>query len=456
VSDLETALGGYRRRAERFQWQIPDAFNFGRDVVDRLAREQDGRPALRWRGVEGQERRLTFGDVRRATNRIAHLLEALGVGPGDPVMVMLPRIPEWHLAVVGALKAGALVIPCSVLLRPKDVLYRARHSGAVAILATPEPASAVDAVRGELPGLRHLLGIRGEDGATVREGWTDLERSLEQTSEQDPAPRPTSAREPALVYYTSGTTGPPKAVLHSHAYTCAQRLTAEIWLGLRGDDRVWTTSDTGWAKAAYSVLFGPWNVGAEVFMYSGRFDPATELSLLSEIGPQVFCAPPTEYRLLVKQDLSRFRAPALRECVSAGEPLNPEVIRAWRQATGLTIRDGYGQTETVLLVGNFPGVPVRPGSMGLPMPGHRVEVIDAEGGILPPGGLPRRGRLLLVRGPGRRRDHLGGLSHRPLRGGERPGGAPRRRGGGGRGRSRPRPGRHRQGLRGAAGGRGGG
>ena len=154
---------------------------------------------------------------------------------------------------------------------------------------------------------------------------------------------------------------------------------------MRGEDRLWTTSDTGWAKAAYGVIFGPWSAGAEVFMYDGRFEPSRELALLSEIEPRVFCAPPTEFRLLVKQDLSALRLPRLRECVSAGEPLNPEVIRAWRDATGITIRDGYGQTESILLVGNFPGNPVRPGSMGLPMPGHRIEIIGEQGQILDAG-----------------------------------------------------------------------
>jgi acetyl-CoA synthetase/medium-chain acyl-CoA synthetase len=174
-------------------------------------------------------------------------------------------------------------------------------------------------------------------------------------------------------------------VLHAHAYTFAQRYTAEVWLGLAAGERIWTTSDTGWAKAAYSVLFGPWSVGAEVCLYEGRFEPTRELELLAAFDPDVFCAPPTEYRLLVKEELSGLRVPRLRECVSAGEPLNPEVIRAWRDATGLTIRDGYGQTETILLVGNHPGMPVRPGSMGLPMPGHEVTVADEAGRELPPG-----------------------------------------------------------------------
>jgi acetyl-CoA synthetase/medium-chain acyl-CoA synthetase len=224
-----------------------------------------------------------------------------------------------------------------------------------------------------------------EGDAPLPSGWIDWAEALAAQPDA-PAPQPpTRASDPALVYYTSGTTGPPKAVLHDHAYTFAQRYTALHWLGLRRDDRLWTTSDTGWAKAAYSVLFGPWSVGAEVCLYHGRFEPRRELELLAEFAPQVFCAPPTEFRLLVKEDVAGFAFPGLREVVSAGEPLNPEVIRAWQEATGLTIRDGYGQTETILLVGNFPGMPVKPGSMGLPNPGHRVEVIDAEGRALPPG-----------------------------------------------------------------------
>jgi acetyl-CoA synthetase/medium-chain acyl-CoA synthetase len=154
---------------------------------------------------------------------------------------------------------------------------------------------------------------------------------------------------------------------------------------VREGERLWTTSDTGWAKAAYGVVFGPWSAGAEVVLYHDRFEPSAEIDFLSQIDPHVFCAPPTEFRMLVKEDLSRLRVPRLRECVSAGEPLNPEVIRAWHEATGIWIRDGYGQTESILLVANFPGLPIRPGAMGLPMPGHRVDVIDASGDPAPAG-----------------------------------------------------------------------
>jgi acetyl-CoA synthetase/medium-chain acyl-CoA synthetase len=381
MGGIGAALDDWKRRRDAFRWETPDPWNFGTHVVDRFAAEP-GRPALLWRDAHGAERRLTYADVASASNRFAHLLRSLGVACGDPVVVMLPKIPEWQIALIGALKAGCLVIPSSVILRSKDIEYRVNHSGSVALITTHEQISAVDGVRDELPTLRHCIALAAQEAP----GWLDFESALAEQPDDASAQQPTRASDAALVYYTSGTTGPPKAVLHSHAYTWSQRYTAEFWLGLRGDDRLWTTSDTGWAKAAYSVVFGPWSVGAEVFMYAGRFEPRRELELLEEIEPQVFCAPPTEYRLLVKDEkLASLSVPRLRECVSAGEPLNPEVIRAWHERTGLTIRDGYGQTESILLIGNFPGYPVRPGSMGLPMPGHELDVIDESGQRLPPG-----------------------------------------------------------------------
>jgi acetyl-CoA synthetase/medium-chain acyl-CoA synthetase len=383
MSELDEALDRYRRQCDEFRGEVPAHFNFGRDVVDPFARDPK-HSALFWRSAGGSERRLSFDDVRRASNRVAHLLRTLGIGPGDALILMLPRVPEWQIVSVGALKAGVLLIPSSTLLRPKDIAFRALHSGATAIVAWGDARIACDAIRGDLNHVSHYLELSPE-GEGPAEGWIDFSASLAGMPDDDTAGNPTDASDPALVYYTSGTTGPPKAVLHTHAYTYAQRATTSIWHGTRPRERMWTTSDTGWAKAAYGVIFGPWSVGAEVVLYDGRFDPRSELRLIAEFSPHVFCAPPTEFRLLVKEDLSGFAVSNLRECVSAGEPLNPEVIRAWKDATGITIRDGYGQTESILLVGNFPGIPVRPGSMGLPIPGHRVDVIDDSGSPLPPG-----------------------------------------------------------------------
>lgn len=386
MSGLGTTLEAYRDTVRTFRWDVPDRFNFGRDVVDRWAADP-ARPALLWRDAAGSERRFTYADVRRLSNRAAHLFRALGVAAGQPVIVMLPRVPEWQVVTLGLLKIGALVVPSSTLLRPRDVRYRAQHSAAVAIVAASACVPAVEAVRAELPGVQHWLelGPGTGDAPSPAPGWTDLAAALDAQPDDDAAGVPTRASDPALVYYTSGTTGPPKAVLHDHGYTYTQRYTSRFWHGVRPGERLWTTSDTGWAKAAYGVIFGPWSEGAEVVLHHGRFEPRTELELLADLAPHVFCAPPTEFRLLVKEDLRNLRFPRLRECVSAGEPLNPEVIRAWREATGITLRDGYGQTETILLVANFPGLPVRAGSMGLPMPGHRVEVIDDAGAVLPRG-----------------------------------------------------------------------
>ncbi|MGH7337183.1 MAG: acyl-CoA synthetase, partial [Myxococcota bacterium] len=389
---LGRTLDEYRRAVESFRWEMPAQFNFGRDVVDRWAEAPD-RPALLWRDAAGAERRLTYADVSGLARRAAHLFRSLGVAPGDPVIVMLPRVPEWQAVIVGLLEIGALVVPSSTQLRPKDVLYRASHSGAVAVVASHECVEAVDAVRGEIPAVKHFLasfaqraeGERRPEVGRAVPGWIDLEDALARQPDDASAGRPTLASDPALVYYTSGTTGPPKAVLHDHGYTWTQRYTSRFWHGVRAGERLWTTSDTGWAKAAYGVIFGPWSEGAEVVLYHGRFEPKAELAFLSEIDPHVFCAPPTEFRLLVKEDLSGLAVPRLRECLSAGEPLNPEVIRAWRDATGITIRDGYGQTETILLVANYPGQTVRPGAMGLPMPGMQIEVIDERGAAMPRG-----------------------------------------------------------------------
>ncbi len=415
MSDLQQNLDDYRRSVDRFRWDVPEMFNFGRDVVDRLATDPD-RPALLWRNATGGERRLSFADIKRESNRFAQLLRSLDVRPGQPVIIMLPRIPEWHIALVGTLKAGALAIPSSTILRPKDIAYRARHSEAVAIVSIDEQTDAVDAVRAEMPSVKHTIVCTRDSsgpniGSLAEVGCRQHSRAGQTFAvTRDKRAQPSDSRMDRSANFArsllrrrfrgssnarfgsrrSSTTpleppGPPKAVLHNHGYTNAQRHTALLWHGARDGDRLWTTSDTGWAKAAYGVIFGPWSAGAEVFLYDGRFEAARELELLAEVAPQIFCAPPTEFRLLVKEDLSQLRLPELRECVSAGEPLNPEVIRSWRDATGLTIRDGYGQTETILLVGNFPHTPVRPGSMGLPMPGHHVEVIDEAGSVLPPG-----------------------------------------------------------------------
>jgi acetyl-CoA synthetase/medium-chain acyl-CoA synthetase len=287
-------------------------------------------------------------------------------------MLVLPRITLWQAAYIGALRLGAIVIPCTSMLREKDLVYRANHSGARAIIACVENATMVADLRKECPGIEIYL-IAG----AARTGWISLQEYMGHSSPEF-KPANTKSSEPAICYYTSGTTREPKAVLHSHAYTWSHRFTGLNWLDLRPGEVHWTTSDTGWAKAAYGVLFGPWMNGVTTFMYNGRFDAAKELELLARYGVTTFCAPPTEYRILIKENLSDYSFPKLRHCTGAGEPLNPEVIEVWRERLGLTIHDGYGQTETTILAANMPAMPVKPGSMGLPFPGHDVRVLNHE------------------------------------------------------------------------------
>ena len=361
----------YQDLVSGFRWAVPDDFNFGA-LIDAWATDRS-RVALYWEDEAGHTARHTFWDLRQATNRCMNALAGLGVARGDPVMVMLPRVPAWQVAIVGGLKLGALVIPCTASLRAKDVAYRARHSGARAIVTTVEQVPEVEAALADGPGIPVRIALGGAPA-----GWHSLDDVLARASAGG-VPACTRSDEPALCFYTSGTTKEPKAVLHAHGYTFAHRYTGEYWLDLQRTDLHWTTSDTGWAKAAYGVLFGPWMNGVPVFMYHGRFDPERELDLLERHEVSVFCAPPTEYRLLVKQDLKRRRLPRLRHCTGAGEPLNPEVIHAWHDAFGLLIHDGYGQTETTLLAANVPGLPIRPGSMGKPFPGHDLRVIGEAG-----------------------------------------------------------------------------
>ncbi len=363
-------MDSYEKIYTEFRWGTPEYFNFG-NVIDEFAADRN-RVALLWEDQEGNRARLTFGDFKEKSNRIANVLKEVGIGKGDPILLVLPRIPIWQAAYIAALKIGAIVIPCTAMLREKDLVYRANHSGAKAIIASVDSATMVGDLRNQCPALEHYLIVGAE-----RSGWKSLPEDMKRASAKFQVAK-TRAGDPAICYYTSGTTKEPKAVLHAHSYIYSHKFTGLNWLDLKPNDVHWTTSDTGWAKAAYGVIFGPWMNGVPVFMYNGRFEPAREMELLQRYGITTFCAPPTEYRMLVKEDLSKFKVPKLRHCTAAGEPLNPEVIEVWRRNFNLTIRDGYGQTETIIVACNMPGAEVKLGSMGRPFPGHDVRIVDED------------------------------------------------------------------------------
>jgi acyl-coenzyme A synthetase/AMP-(fatty) acid ligase len=334
----------------------PARFNFTRDVVEA---QEPARLALRFCNREGAVEDLTFGQVAERAARWAGLLRSRGVRPGERMLVLVGKTPEWHAIMLAALKVGAVAIPCSEMLRAKDLDFRVRHSGAALLLADPGSRGEVDAM--------------AERPEVVYVG--DAE-----PGEPDAATADTAAGDPAFILYTSGTTKDPKGVVHTHRYTWAKRAQAERWLDAKPDDLVWCTAGTGWAKSIWNVLLGPWSCGSAVILHEGGFDPEERFRLVGSLGATVLCQAPTEYRLMAKLDgLERYDVSGLRHLVSAGEPLNPEVIRAFVDAFGRTIHDGYGQTENTLLVGNFPGAEIRPGSMGLPAPGYDVRVIDLDG-----------------------------------------------------------------------------
>ncbi len=361
-----------------FTWDIPADFNFARDVVDALARED--RLGLVFVDAAGGRRDYTFAQIADASQRWAAVLRDAGVVKGDRVVVVLPKLPDWLFCMTALLRIGAAAVPSAEQLRAKDLLYRANHSGATAVVAHVSNAAEFDAMRSEAPTLRTWLLAGGE-----RTGWASADALV--ASAQPWAGAPTTVDDLAYIVYTSGTTKDPKGVVHTVAFTGANRMQSSVWFDVRRDDLVWCTAGTGWAKSLWNVLLGPWSCGAPIVLHEGAFVPEERMNMIRDLGVSVLCQAPTEYRLEVKlPDLGeRWKLPKLRHCVSAGEPLNPEVIERWKDAFGLTILDGYGQTENSLLVANRPGTPVRPGSMGKPTPGHDVAVVDEHGSVCAPG-----------------------------------------------------------------------
>jgi acyl-coenzyme A synthetase/AMP-(fatty) acid ligase len=370
-------IGDYEKTYADFDWETPERFNFGRDVVDRWAAQD--RAAMVWLGTSGEERRFDFAQFSVLSSRFANVARELGISRGDRVMVLLGKVPEWHVVLTGLLKLGAITIPCAPQLRAGDLKFRAEHSGSVAMIADPEDVEEVEKMRDDAPELEHFIFL-GEE----RDGWDSYEVLMDGASEEF-TPEDTAAGDGAFMLYTSGTTKNPKGVLHTHGYTHAAWMQARYWLDLREGDRLWCTSGTGWAKSIWNVFLGPWSQGTEIFFHEGGFDPAERLDLMERYDISVLCQAPTEYRLLAKTpELERANLASIRHAVSAGEPLNPAVIERWKELHGLTIYDGYGQTENTLLVGNYPGLEVRLGSMGKPSPGCDMKIIDHQGNECPP------------------------------------------------------------------------
>jgi acetyl-CoA synthetase len=390
--DAPPRLSDYDVERASFKLEVPERYNPVLHIVESWAAEDPGAPAVLSLDGTGEIVQLdTAASLARASREAARALLELGIGPGDHVFVMLPRIPAWYAAMLGCIRIGAVPMPGPNLLTPKDIAYRVERARAKAAITDAAGAAKVDAAA---TGLTARL-CAGRDAPP---GWLNLEECCAAAGDGPTPEDPTHRDDPLLLYFTSGTVAYPKMVQHRQSYGLGHVGTARFWHDLRPGDVHWTITDTGWAKAAWGTLFGQWHERACVIQATlGSPDADTIFRIIERHGITSFCAPPTLYRLLVLSDFSRYDFSRLRHCTSAGEPLNPEVIRAWREGTGgLTVYDGYGQTETTALVANYRTVEVRPGSMGRPVPGWDVAVVDNEGAPLSAGEV---GHVVVRRDP---------------------------------------------------------
>ncbi len=355
-----------------------DRFNFGFDVVDRIAEKYPDKLAMIHLDEHKYERRFTFRDIRRESARCANYLKSIGIGRGDKVMLVLKRHYQFWFAMVALHKLGAIAVPATFLLKQHDYEYRFNSAGITAILCSADGdiAETVDAAAANSPSLRHKLLVGGS-----RPGWRDFNSESAMYSSHFSRSEDTPCGEDtALMFFSSGTTGNPKMVEHKHTYPLGHFVTAKYWHCCERDGLHFTISDTGWGKSLWGKLYGQWMCEGAVFVYDfEKFDANDILPLFKQYGITTFCAPPTILRMMIRQDISRFDLSSIRHMTTAGEAVNPEVIRIFREVTGLQIHEGFGQTETTLTIGNLYGKPVKVGSMGMASPQYRILLIDKEG-----------------------------------------------------------------------------
>jgi acetyl-CoA synthetase len=399
MTDDEQRPASYEDLCANFTIDVPEFYNFGFDVIDAWAKKDRNKLAMIWTDQKGNEKKFTFFDLMRLSNQAVNICLKYGIKKGDRVMLMLPRTPEWWIFTIALIKLGAVYCPATTMLTPKDLKYRIQAADIRMIITLAEYAEKVEEIREECPTLAVRLMVDG-----TRDGWVSYPVELDYPAPCShklvnlPGMHRTRSTDPLLIFFTSGTTGEPKMVVHDHTYPLGHIVTGRLWHDLHPNDLHLTISDTGWGKSAWGKLFGQWIVGACIFVYDirGRFHATEILPLLERYGITTFCCPPTIYRMLILADLDKFDLADMRHCCSAGEALNPEVIRAWYEGTGRMIHEGYGQTETVLCIGTFPGMKCKPGSMGRPSPGWHIELHDDDG---KPVGVGEEGRIAIKLDP---------------------------------------------------------
>ncbi len=374
----KTEFTGFEDFISNYEPVVPADFNFAYDVVDGWAETDPDKRALLWTNDKGESRSYTFGELKEITDRTAGYLASLGIQKGDMVMAILKRRAEFWFSIIALHKIGAIIIPATHLLTSKDIIYRANAATIKSIICDGDPV-ILDHVKGAMPkspSVENLISI----GPVIPEGWEDFREGIKNAHPFERPAEPTKNDDPLIVSFTSGTTGDPKMVVLDSVYPLAHITTAKYWQNLHEDSLHLTIADTGWLKAVWGKLYGQWLVGATVFVYDHeKFTPLAILEVLSKYKVTSLCAPPTIFRFLIREDLSKYDLSALEYCTIAGEALNPEVYDKFYSLTGIKLREGYGQSETTLTIFTSPWITPKPGSMGLPNPHYDIDLLTTEG-----------------------------------------------------------------------------
>lgn len=379
----------YEDFMREFSLDAPSTFNFSFDVLDVMAQDTPDRIAVVHIDDAGTRRDYTFAWLAEQSSRVANSLKVRGLGKGDTVMLVLHRRIEFWVTMLALHRLGAVAIPSPALLTPKDIIFRVQRADAKGVIVAGDITARMDECRADCPSLK--LFIQCGDEAPLADKWEHFDTLM---AEGDASfPRPTDSadlacgQDPLLIFFSSGTTGMPKMVEHVHTYPLGHFVTGTYWHNLYDGDIHLTVADTGWGKALWGKFYGQWMAGATVLVYDfrGKFDPDALLNVIATHGVTKFCAPPTVYRFLIRADLSKYNLSALRHCTTAGELLNDSVFYDWQKATGLDIHEGYGQTETTLQVATLPWMKAKPGSIGRPMPGWNIALLDKTGAPCPLG-----------------------------------------------------------------------
>lgn len=377
----QTDFQSYEEFKEKFRIIVPENFNFAFDVVDAYAALDPKKRALVWCNDHGEEKIITFGELKTLSDKAANLFRRYGVAKGDSVMLTLKSRWEFWVCMVGLNKIGAVSIPSTHMLKAKDFVYRIKKADLKMIICigengVPSEVDAAHAEVGNIPLVKALVGSKD----LKRDGWINFDAELEEASPDFKRPTGSEAtrnEDIILAYFTSGTTGYPKMVKHDQTYPLGHILTAKYWQNVGDDGLHYTVADTGWAKCAWGKIYGQWLSGSAVFVYDyDRFDAGRMMEEMGKYGVTTFCAPPTIFRFMIKSDMSRYDFSKLKYAVTAGEPLNPTVYEKFLETTGLKLMEGFGQTETVVCIANYNGMKPKPGSMGKPAPGFDIILVD--------------------------------------------------------------------------------